>query len=76
MTYLGFFVFQGNLFVGHPGYGGQTVKLDRKNNLAFAYITNGLQPGMGDLTKTMMRLQMATYESLGIHPSKFKGGIL
>ncbi|VDM95952.1 unnamed protein product [Thelazia callipaeda] len=50
--------------VGHPGLGGQNVKMDLTNKVAFAYLCNGLKVGNGDLTVTFMRLQNALYECL------------
>ncbi|KAM3719029.1 Beta-lactamase domain-containing protein [Dirofilaria immitis] len=50
--------------VGHPGLGGQNVKMDLTNEVAFAYLCNGLKTGHSDLTVTFMRLQNALYECL------------
>uniref|UniRef100_A0A914WZ40 Beta-lactamase-related domain-containing protein n=1 Tax=Plectus sambesii TaxID=2011161 RepID=A0A914WZ40_9BILA len=44
---------------GHPGYGGQNVKFDLKNNLVFAYVNNGLKSGMDDFCRTYIRLKNA-----------------
>lgn len=49
---------------GHPGMGGQNVKVDIKNKVAFAYICNGLKCGAEDYTMTFMRLQKALYQCL------------
>jgi hypothetical protein len=50
--------------IGHAGIGGQNVKFDIDNQLAFAYITNGLKPGLGDTAITSQRLFKALYECL------------
>lgn len=50
--------------VGHPGYGGQNVKTDFKNGITIAYLTNSLQIGMGDLSRSYMNVQRAVYASL------------
>uniref|UniRef100_A0A914VQA1 Beta-lactamase-related domain-containing protein n=1 Tax=Plectus sambesii TaxID=2011161 RepID=A0A914VQA1_9BILA len=55
---------QNDWIFGHPGMGGQNVKIDLKNRLAFAYISNGLKAGVGDYTGTFKRLQTALYECL------------
>lgn len=49
---------------GHPGMGGQNVKVDLTNKVSFAYLCNGLKTGFGDFTVTFMRLQNALYECL------------
>ncbi|CAG9529838.1 unnamed protein product [Cercopithifilaria johnstoni] len=56
--------FQDQWLVGHPGLGGQNVKMDLTNEVAFAYLCNGLKVGHSDLTVTFMRLQNALYECL------------
>lgn len=56
--------FQNQWLVGHPGMGGQNVKMDLTNEVAFAYLCNGLKVGHSDLTVTFMRLQNALYECL------------
>uniref|UniRef100_A0A0R3RPU1 Beta-lactamase domain-containing protein n=1 Tax=Elaeophora elaphi TaxID=1147741 RepID=A0A0R3RPU1_9BILA len=56
--------FQDQWLVGHPGIGGQNVKMDSANGVAFAYLCNGLKVGHSDLTVTFMRLQNALYECL------------
>uniref|UniRef100_A0A915PKR6 Beta-lactamase-related domain-containing protein n=1 Tax=Setaria digitata TaxID=48799 RepID=A0A915PKR6_9BILA len=55
---------QDHWLVGHPGLGGQNVKMDLTNEVAFAYLCNGLKVGHSDLTVTFMRLQNALYECL------------
>lgn len=57
-------LFQGQWLLGHPGLGGQNVKIDVSNHLAFAYLCNGLKTGLGDYTVTFIRLQNALYECL------------
>ncbi|RCN42992.1 beta-lactamase [Ancylostoma caninum] len=32
--------------LGHSGYGGQNVRVDMKNNITFAYMSNGLKVGL------------------------------
>ncbi|VBB32706.1 unnamed protein product, partial [Acanthocheilonema viteae] len=56
--------FQDQWLVGHPGLGGQNVKMDLTNEVAFAYLCSGLKIGHSDLTVTFMRLQNALYECL------------
>ncbi|MFH4982357.1 hypothetical protein AB6A40_009066 [Gnathostoma spinigerum] len=62
------FVFTRNInnqwMLGHPGMGGQNVKLDYTNKVAFAYLSNGMKNGMSDFTTTFMRLQKSLYECL------------
>ncbi|KAK6103423.1 Beta-lactamase family protein [Brugia pahangi] len=55
---------QGQWLIGHPGLGGQNVKMDLTNEIAFAYLCNGLKVGHSDLTVTFIRLQNALYECL------------
>uniref|UniRef100_A0A1I8EN62 Beta-lactamase n=1 Tax=Wuchereria bancrofti TaxID=6293 RepID=A0A1I8EN62_WUCBA len=55
---------QGQWLIGHPGLGGQNVKMDLANEVAFAYLCNGLKVGHSDLTVTFIRLQNALYECL------------
>ncbi|VDN55606.1 unnamed protein product [Dracunculus medinensis] len=55
---------KGQWMFGHPGMGGQNVKVDIKNKVAFAYICNGLKCGAEDYTMTFMRLQKALYQCL------------
>uniref|UniRef100_A0A914W1N5 Beta-lactamase-related domain-containing protein n=2 Tax=Plectus sambesii TaxID=2011161 RepID=A0A914W1N5_9BILA len=55
---------QGDWLIGHLGVGGQNVKIDLKNKLAFAYLTNGMKAGAGDFTRPFMNLQKALYECL------------
>lgn len=31
--------------VGHSGYGGQNLRLERQHGLVFAYLSNGLKAG-------------------------------
>ncbi len=50
--------------MGHPGYGGQYVKFDLKHKLAYAYITNGLKAGLGDVCRSSTRLFDTLYDSL------------
>lgn len=57
---------QNDWVFGHPGMGGQNVKIDLKNRLSFAYISNGLKAGVGDYTGTFKRLQDAVYECLHV----------
>ncbi|VDK71732.1 unnamed protein product [Litomosoides sigmodontis] len=56
--------FKDQWLVGHPGLGGQNVKMDLANDLAFAYLCNSLKVGHSDLTVTFMRLQNVLYECL------------
>ena len=50
--------------MGHPGYGGQNVKVDVKYDLVFAYVSNGIKAGMGDIARTFQRLQTAVYKRI------------
>lgn len=59
-----FFGFQDEWLVGHPGSGGQNVKMDLTNQVTFAYLSNGLKFGLSDSTVTFMRLQNALYDCL------------
>lgn len=64
---LGFFFTKspkGDTLIGHPGFGGQNVKYDAKNNLVFAYISNGLKSGLGENCRPQQRLVKALYDSL------------
>ena len=55
---------QGDDLMGHPGFGGQNVKFDLKNKLAFAYLTNGLKAGLGEQCRSQNRLVKAVYDSI------------
>ncbi|VDO19552.1 unnamed protein product [Heligmosomoides polygyrus] len=48
--------------LGHSGYGGQNVRIDLKNGLTFAYMSNGLKVGFGDTARTYIRLLHALYD--------------
>ncbi|CAJ0607300.1 unnamed protein product [Cylicocyclus nassatus] len=48
--------------LGHAGYGGQNVRVDLKNNITFAYMSNGLKVGFGDTARTYTRLLDALYD--------------
>ncbi|KAK6041201.1 hypothetical protein COOONC_21294 [Cooperia oncophora] len=48
--------------LGHSGYGGQNVRIDLKNNITFAYMSNGLKVGFGDTARTYIRLLHAMYD--------------
>jgi len=55
----------GHYAFGHPGFGGQHSKLDRHENLAFAYLRNNMAPEVdGDRARTFRNLERALYESL------------
>ncbi|TMS33955.1 hypothetical protein L596_001633 [Steinernema carpocapsae] len=49
--------------VGHAGLGGQNLRYDRENELAFAYLSNGLKGGLGDSARTYVLLKEAIYSS-------------
>lgn len=46
------------------GVGGQNVRVDIENGLAFAYLTNGLKAGVGEHTRTFKQLEMQVYQCL------------
>ncbi|VDO35914.1 unnamed protein product [Haemonchus placei] len=48
--------------LGHSGYGGQNVRIDLKNNVTFAYMSNALKVGFGDTARTYVRLLHALYD--------------
>ncbi|KAK0394498.1 hypothetical protein QR680_000774 [Steinernema hermaphroditum] len=50
--------------VGHAGLGGQNMRYDRENDLAFAYLSNGLKGGLGDSARTYVLLKEAIYDSV------------
>ncbi|CAI5443184.1 unnamed protein product [Caenorhabditis angaria] len=61
---------------GHPGVGGQMVRVDVDNELIIAYLTNGLKTaGCGEHVFTFNRLQKKVYDCLnripkfGLHPA-------
>ncbi|PIO56201.1 hypothetical protein TELCIR_22404 [Teladorsagia circumcincta] len=54
------------LMIGHSGHGCQQVIFDRKNKVAFAYVTNGLKAGVFDNCRNYMRMQRAVYDALGL----------
>ncbi|VDK19914.1 unnamed protein product [Anisakis simplex] len=56
--------FQDQWMIGHPGMGGQNVKMDPTNKVAFAYISNSVKWGISDYVVTFMRLQNALYQCL------------
>ncbi|KAJ1346944.1 Beta-lactamase domain-containing protein 2 [Parelaphostrongylus tenuis] len=45
-------VFQKRWLVGHPGFGGSTVMMDMDEEVVIAYVTNGFEDGMVELTRT------------------------
>lgn len=47
---------------GHPGYGGQALNVDVEKGISFAYLTNGLKTGSGEMCKTYWRLLNKLYE--------------
>lgn len=50
---------------GHPGVGGQMVRVDVENDLIVAYLTNGMKTaGCEDHVFTFNRLQRKVYECL------------
>ena len=51
------------MLIGHPGYGGQNVKVDCKNQLAIAYVTNGLTTETGAASKPWRLLQDEIFEA-------------
>ncbi|KAK5980636.1 Beta-lactamase domain-containing protein [Trichostrongylus colubriformis] len=55
-----------DLIIGHSGHGCQQVTFDRKNKVAFAYVTNGLKAGVFDTCRNYMRMQAAVYEALAL----------
>ncbi len=57
-------LFQGDWLMGFPAHGGSNVKADLKNQLAFAYVTNGQKVGVGDDVHTFARLQNAIYQCI------------
>ncbi|GMR40725.1 hypothetical protein PMAYCL1PPCAC_10920, partial [Pristionchus mayeri] len=50
------------LLLGHAGLGGQNIRIDRDNELTFAYLSNGLKGGLGDRARTYLHLLDALYE--------------
>ncbi|CAJ0602936.1 unnamed protein product [Cylicocyclus nassatus] len=54
----------GKFVFGHPGYGCQLVFADPSNQLAMAYLSNGLKTGTGEVCTTYLRLYGATYDAL------------
>uniref|UniRef100_A0A914UJU4 Beta-lactamase-related domain-containing protein n=1 Tax=Plectus sambesii TaxID=2011161 RepID=A0A914UJU4_9BILA len=57
---------QGSWIFGHSGLGGQNVRIDLDNKLAFAYLCNGLKAGDSDNTGTFSRLKSALYDCLDL----------
>lgn len=55
---------KGQWLFGHPGLGGQNVKVDLRNRVAFAYICNGMKACGSEYTPTFMRLQKTLYDCL------------
>uniref|UniRef100_A0A1I7X9P5 Beta-lactamase domain-containing protein n=1 Tax=Heterorhabditis bacteriophora TaxID=37862 RepID=A0A1I7X9P5_HETBA len=47
---------------GHSGYGGQNVRVDIKNHLAYAYVCNGLKIADADMVETWKRLVDTLYQ--------------
>ncbi|MFH4974606.1 hypothetical protein AB6A40_001315 [Gnathostoma spinigerum] len=56
--------FQNNYVFGHPGYGGQSIHVDKDNELVVAYVTNGLKTGSGEMCATYSRILRTIYSSL------------
>lgn len=50
--------------VGHSGYGCQQVTFDRKNNIAFAYVTNGMKANAYDHCRNYARIHKAVYKAV------------
>ncbi|EYC13693.1 hypothetical protein Y032_0043g870 [Ancylostoma ceylanicum] len=48
--------------LGHSGYGGQNIRVDLKNNVTLAYMSNGLKLGFGDTARTYIRLLHSLYD--------------
>ncbi|VDK34320.1 unnamed protein product, partial [Gongylonema pulchrum] len=55
---------QDQWLVGHPGRGGQNVKMDITNRVAIAYLCNGIKAGFGEYTAAYKHLQDALYRCL------------
>ncbi|VDO65873.1 unnamed protein product [Heligmosomoides polygyrus] len=53
-----------HLIIGHSGHGCQQVMFDTKNQIAFAYVSNGLKAGVYDRCRTYYRVHKAVYDSL------------
>ncbi|VDD91566.1 unnamed protein product, partial [Enterobius vermicularis] len=53
---------EGGYVWGHPGYGGQALNVDVEKGISFAYLTNGLKTGSGEMCKTYWRLLNKLYE--------------
>lgn len=47
--------------LGHCGIGGQQVKIDPKEGLVIAYLTNAMKAGTGEHVFTFNRLQKQVY---------------
>ena len=56
--------------LGHPGYGGQNVKVVPEEELSYAYLTNGLTPDMGDDALNFAALRKAVFATLAEIKSK------
>ncbi|VDM99310.1 unnamed protein product [Thelazia callipaeda] len=55
--------------IGHSGQGGQNVRMDLDNKLAYAYLCNGLKACDSDHVYTFRRLQDTLYQYLSFfHP--------
>ncbi len=52
-----------DVMIGHAGFGGQNVKVDCKNGLAIAYVTNGLTTDSGAFSIPYRFLQDEIFES-------------
>lgn len=50
--------------VGHAGLGGQNLRWDRNNEIAYCYLSNGLKGGLGDRARSYVRVVDAFFESL------------
>ena len=55
---------KGDWQFGHSGVGGQIVKIDPKEELTFAYLTNALKAGTGEHVFTCNRLQRQLYSCI------------
>ncbi|VDO65874.1 unnamed protein product [Heligmosomoides polygyrus] len=53
-----------HLIIGHSGHGCQQVTFDTKNQVAFAYVTNGMKAGVYDRCRNYFRIHKAVYDTL------------
>ncbi|CAI4228045.1 unnamed protein product [Auanema sp. JU1783] len=49
---------------GHPGFGGQFIHVDPRNELVISYVANGLKTGTGELCTPYMRLMREVYRTI------------